>query len=147
MHEIVSSEVRKPIACSNCGTVAHASIQERLVGDRIEWSMELRCPACGEQLAIRDEGPLPSPYREAALSERGAFSLRPVGEAKSTSAWKALRGIQGFSVANARAKWDEIRTGRVCGTEVEMRYLARLLTEAGVDVEVIRSGAVADQRS
>ncbi|BEK94779.1 hypothetical protein GCM10010198_72930 [Nocardia seriolae] len=117
--DIVLESAPYTTECIRCRSSVESAVTEVLGEDARWWNLEGTCPECGN---IWEESgyELPPPgFREAILASNGSTVIRVEADSVSTAAvMRVLRLVESFSLAEARAKADELRATGLQGTRV-----------------------------
>lgn len=129
--------------CIECGSLIEVTIVEVLTAGTHRWDIEGDCPGCG--CRWNESGSLTPPIgmRTAILDANGPSALEvAAGSATPVVVMQALRKVRALSLTEARAQAEELCSGGLEGTRVEMEVLAIALRAAGAIVSIRSSDAV-----
>ncbi|GAA5022312.1 hypothetical protein [Kitasatospora paranensis] len=133
---MIGEGVRWAVPCDACGGTAENSGGAGVYAGRIEWSIEMDCPACGPRLTECGSGSewLPAELRARLLAECGpARLLLPGPDVPSVALMKVLRSATGCDLPSARAAAERVRRGEWTGILAEVELLAEQLRAAGIE--------------
>jgi hypothetical protein len=135
---MISQGATVAMPCADCGALALYHLAEHLVHGRVEWTLSIRCPACGNAIEEDGWGTSPELIRDALVDEHGRFRIEV--RSPSPSAAELMRVLRrespDMTLAEAKASAQRLRGGQVRGTRVEMEQLAERLRAAGFIAEV-----------
>jgi hypothetical protein len=120
--------------CLSCGATARAEPAQDVVGDRLAWSVSIRCPGCGDAQEIDGWDDTPADVRAAILAEGGLTRVSVDPAADRLAVLTVLR--DGRSLSEAADTYTRLTAGGLTGTAAEMRLLADRLTAAGARVNL-----------
>jgi hypothetical protein len=136
---VISSGADVTEPCGDCGSTMHCGLVQRILDERLQWSIEGRCSGCGAAFCTFGWDDTPTHVREALIAAGGLARLT-VELAEGTSRMAVLKVFResGASLADAQASAERALTTGIEGTSVELELLARRLRKKGVPA-VIRS--------
>lgn len=124
--------------CARCRSSIEATVTEAFDGTARWWDLEASCAVCGNTWTDCGYKLSPQGFRDAILAANGPTVLRLEADSASTaSVMRVLRLAESLSLAEARAKADELRVAGAQGTLVEMEVLAGLFRTSGAVVRVL----------
>ena len=111
--------------CERCGAPATASAGQTVVGDRVAWSLEIHCAACGDAEVQCGWDETPAHLRELLP----LVTLRADAEACRPFRTHLLAVFRrgGATIAEAVAAYQQLTTDGIVGTAAEMELLKRRL--------------------
>ncbi|MEU5238654.1 hypothetical protein ACH4UR_27145 [Streptomyces lydicus] len=119
--------------CDKCGAPMNCAATEALIYGRHRWDLECTCRSCGNAQHTGGPAPVPQYVRDAILSSNTPSRISVSSEGGSGAALlKALRSINGGSIAEAKAAAEEMREVGREGTKVEIAMIKEALDAAGV---------------
>lgn len=118
--------------CDRCGATLLASPGQNVVGDRLAWSVSVRCAGCGAAEEVCGWDDTPADVRAAIIARDGAARLR-ADAADRVAVLAALRR-DGRSLSDAADTYRRLTTDGLTGTAAEMRLLADRLAGAGARI-------------
>jgi hypothetical protein len=135
---MISQDAAVAMPCADCGTLALHHLAERLIHGRIEWTLSIRCPACGNAIEEHGWDSSPELIRDALVAEHGWFRIEVTSPSPSAAVLMRVlrRESPDMTLAQAKASAQRLRGGQVRGTRVEMERLAERLRAAGFTAEV-----------
>jgi hypothetical protein len=134
--------------CDRCGAVQDESPGDHFHGERLTWSLSIRCPGCPTRMEVDGDGPIPAPYRERVLSTYPAMTLcvPDAGQFKVLLA-KTLRACLQLDHALALRLAGNASTLLSTGTASEIAWLQDKLASSGISAlatEAPRTDACAE---
>ncbi|WP_446212929.1 hypothetical protein [Micromonospora sp. IBSANI012] len=137
---MISQGAELVLPCPVCGTAVPQDVAERLVQNRLQWTVSVECPACGSATEEVGWDESPEVIREALRDAHGWSRIRlPSSAASPAVIMKAIRqGQQQVTLADARECARKLLAGEFCGTRGEMELLAERLRDMGVAADVSR---------
>ncbi|WP_027346847.1 hypothetical protein [Hamadaea tsunoensis] len=120
--------------CARCGARTVGLVDEALVGDRIVWSVSLRCDGCDNVIEADYSGRIYPIERAALIARAGLVRLCVAPEAAQGLRLPLLTLFrrQGMTYAEAAAAHAALIGEGVVGTPAEMQLLANRLAVLGV---------------
>ncbi len=137
------SSARQTGVCDACGRGIVILFTQAAVAGSLQWSWSAPCASCGKTLGHEGTGATPSEIRNAILGVEGEWAVGVrFPERAPISAIKAVRGVFGLGLKEAKNVWDD--SGSVLrGTPAECHALAFRLRADDVECVVMFVGAAA----
>lgn len=122
--------------CDQCGGTSRGTVWETVVGDRVEWGVSMRCPACGAALEMHDAGEIGGVYRAALVAHAGLVTVHadPAVNRPLRPRLLAVFRRYGTSLPDAVTAYTSLTGDGITGTPGQSRLLANRLTAAGATV-------------
>lgn len=129
-----------PIArpCGTCNAVAAVLVTQTVVGERIAWSVSLRCRRCGAAEEQCGWDVMPDHWREILVAQDGLARVHADLQSSQLLKVRLLSVFreQGSTIAEALMAFKSLTGVGIVGTSAEMRLLAGLLTNVGAIVSL-----------
>ncbi|WP_433832796.1 hypothetical protein ACQP2E_17060 [Actinoplanes sp. CA-015351] len=124
--------------CAACGAVAVVSVAQSVVGDRVAWSVSVRCGQCGDAEEQCGWEEMPGFWRDRLVDQEGLTRLRVDRESIEPMRVRLLSVFrrQGATIADAVEAVESLTGVGLFGTPAEMKLLATRLTGAGAFVSL-----------
>ncbi|MFJ5779758.1 hypothetical protein [Streptomyces sp. NPDC093094] len=135
---MITQGVRVEKRCEACGGVLVCDVGQFIDRGRLWWGTEGACRSCAGGWCEQGSGEeTPREIRQALLAEHGWARLRLTEPGVGgVAVLRALRQVQGLSLAQARVRADELKTSGLVGTLVEMEFVAARLRQHSVGVAI-----------
>ncbi|MEU4164762.1 hypothetical protein [Actinoplanes sp. NPDC026670] len=124
--------------CGTCNAAAGVLVTQTVVGERIAWSVSLRCRQCGAAEEQCGWDVMPDHWREILVAQDGLARVHADLQSSRPLKVRLLSVFrdQGSTIAEALMAFKSLTGAGIVGTSAEMRLLARLLTNAGAIVSL-----------
>lgn len=124
--------------CPICGEDGVVAVVDHAVGMELRWSRSFRCTFCGHAVEEDDVGPLPEPYRSAAIARDGLWGARPATDSETVHVASAIGRAFGLRPADALSRARSTTRLVVTGTRAEATQAVTLLRTQGIACELVR---------
>jgi hypothetical protein len=123
--------------CQSCGAPAGGWAVQVVRDGRLRWEVDWECSACRTISCDWGWGPAVDWLRDELLAQHGPYWLKLTDpEVRGGQVLKAFRGALGLSLGEAQQAARTMRRSGYTATYVEVRLLADLLRQEGIDSEV-----------